>query len=148
MRSRAIVVMVAAVAAACAAPATRGGGAEPAAGAASAAPSAAERVVQRQVEAYNRRDLDGFAATYAPDIRISDHPNDLRLSGQEQLRRRYGPLFASRPALHATITRRIVQGDYVIDHELVTGHAEGDTIRAVAIYQVRGGLIANVWFIR
>ena len=27
-------------------------------------------VIEAQLEAYNRRDIDAFAATYAPDVRI------------------------------------------------------------------------------
>lgn len=113
-----------------------------------AAVSDAERVVQAQLEAYNRRDIDAFLATYAPDVRIYDHPDRLQLEGLAAMRERYGPMFERVPDLHAAIERRIVQGDYVIDHERVTGLPDGRTIRAVAIYQVRDGRIQNVWFIQ
>jgi hypothetical protein len=36
----------------------------------------------------------------------------------------------------------------VIDHEEVTGMPDGRTMRAVAIYEVRGGRIASVRFIQ
>jgi hypothetical protein len=35
-----------------------------------AVPSLAEKVVQAQLEAFNRRDIDGFLATYAPDVKM------------------------------------------------------------------------------
>lgn len=113
-----------------------------------ATPSVEEQVVQAQVEAYNRRDLEGFLATYAPDARLYTHPDQLRRSGVDQMRQAYGRLFASSPQLHARITQRIVQGNYVIDHEHVTGLPNGAENSAVAIYEVRNGKIQNVWFIR
>ncbi len=112
------------------------------------AASPAEQVVQVQLEAYNRRDIDAFAATYSPQIRIYNHPDQLLASGLEQLRESYSQLFARAPDLHATVTNRIVQGNFVIDHERVTGIPDVGQIEAVAMYEVRDGRIANVWFIR
>ena len=107
-----------------------------------------EHVVQAQLEAYNRRDVDAFVATYADDVRIWNHPDELQLSGSGALRKSYGEFFAGAPNLRATVTRRIVQGDYVIDHEHVTGLPDGGEVRAVAIYEVRDGKIQGVWFIQ
>ena len=108
----------------------------------------AERVVQTQLDAYNAGDIDAFAATYADEVKLYDHPDKLRSEGIEALRKNYGERFATTPALHATITSRMVQGEYVIDHEHVTGLPEGREIRAVAIYHVREGRIQAVWFVR
>ncbi|QDV37339.1 SnoaL-like domain protein [Tautonia plasticadhaerens] len=105
-----------------------------------------ERVVQEQLEAFNRRDLDGFLGTYSPQVKLYDFPDELRTSGLDAMRERYGAFFERTPDLHAEVTRRIVQGDYVIDHERVT--AGGREMTAVAIYQVEGGKITNVWFVR
>jgi len=110
--------------------------------------SPAEQVVQAQVEAYNRRDLDAFMATYAPDLALYAHPDRPLTSGQEQARREYGTMFENVPNLHVEIANRIVQGSFVIDHEVVTGLPDGKEVRAVAIYEVREGKIQNVWFIQ
>lgn len=107
-----------------------------------------EQIVQRQLDAYNRRDLDAFAATYAADVKLHMHPDTVRTSGMAELRKDYGLFFAENPKLHATITKRIVQGNFVIDQEHVTGIEGGGEIRAVAIYYIRDGKIQNVWFIR
>jgi|GEM_PF-618240 len=107
-----------------------------------------EVVVQAQLEAYNARNLDAFVDTYAKDVKIFQHPSKLTASGHEDLRKRYGPLFKNSPKLNAVITRRIVQGNYVIDHESVTGIGEDSPTRVVAIYEVVGGKIQNVWFVR
>jgi hypothetical protein len=102
-------------------------------------------IVEEQLEAYNARDLDRFAATYSDDIRIWRMPaTEPSIVGQAQLREVYAKRFAS-PNLHATIVNRIATGDKVIDHERVVG-IEAGPIEAVAVYQVMDGLIAKVWF--
>ena len=105
----------------------------------------AVKIVQEQLEAYNARDLDRFAATYSEDIRIYRMPaTEPSIVGQAQLRETYRKRFAS-PNLHAEIVNRIVIGSKVIDHERVVGIKEAP-IEAVAVYEVAGGLIRTVWF--
>jgi hypothetical protein len=102
-------------------------------------------IVQEQLEAYNARDLERFAATYSADIRIYRMPaTEPSIVGQSKLREVYAKRFAS-PGLHATIVNRIEIGDKVIDHERVVG-IEAEPIEAVAVYQVADGLISAVWF--
>ena len=102
-------------------------------------------VVQRQLEAYNARDLERFAATYSEDIRIFRTPAvEPAISGQAQLREVYRQRFAS-TGLHAEIVSRIVLGNKVIDHERVRGIRE-TLVEAVAVYEVVDGLITSVWF--
>jgi imidazolonepropionase-like amidohydrolase len=110
------------------------------------APSPAD-VVQRQLNAYNARDLDAFLAAYRPDARLYGFPDRLMAEGHEAMRRIYGELFEAAPALHAEVPRRIVTGDHVIDEEVITGLPGGARLRATAIYEVKDGLIARVWFI-
>ena len=110
--------------------------------------SAAARVVDAQVEAYNRHDLDAFLALYARNARIYLHPSQLVASGTDALRTRYRTQWRENPRLRVEVTRRMVQGAYVIDHEHSVGWADGQDVRVVAIYEVRGGRIQNVWFIR
>ena len=108
-------------------------------------PQGPVEVVEKQLQAYNARDLDRFAATYSEDIRIWRMPaTEPSIVGQAQLREIYAKRFSS-PNLHATIVNRIATGDKVIDHERVVG-IEAGPIEAVAVYQVVNGLIAKVWF--
>ena len=102
-------------------------------------------VVQRQLEAYNARDLERFAATYADDITIYRLPAlQPAITSMAQLREAYTQRFAS-PNLHAEILSRIVMGNKVIDHERVVGIRE-QPLEAVAVYEVVNGLIKTVWF--
>lgn len=105
-----------------------------------------EEVVQRQVEAYNARDIDAFAATYSDDIEIYDATGKLSMRGQEQLRQTYTRLFDSTPDLDCRIVNRIAINNKVIDHENVT--MNGKVVEAVAIYEVAGGRIVRVAFVK
>ena len=102
-------------------------------------------IVEEQLQAYNARDLERFAATYADSIRIYRMPaSEPGILGKEQLRETYRRRFSS-PGLHAEIVNRIVIGNKVIDHERVVG-IQDHAIEAVAVYEVAGGLIQAVWF--
>jgi hypothetical protein len=105
----------------------------------------AEQLVQEQVEAYNRHDLDGFLNCYSPDIKLYDFPDKLVGSGLAGMRATYGRLFRETPDLKVAITERIAQGDTVIDHE--SGSGNGRKFSAIAIYRVKNGKIVGVWFV-
>ena len=104
-----------------------------------------EDIVQRQLEAYNARDLDAFAATYSEDVQLFRMPTrEPTTAGKAALREVYRQRFAS-PNLHAQILSRMVLGNKVIDHERIVGIRE-TAIEAVAVYEVDAGLIRAVWF--
>lgn len=105
-----------------------------------------EKLVQEQLEAYNRHDLEGFLKTYSPDIKLYDFPDKERASGLDAMRTMYGRLFEQVPDVKATIARRIIQGDYIIDHEEVNGR--NLKLKAVAIYRVKDRKITAVWFVK
>lgn len=105
-------------------------------------------LAQRQLDAYNRHDLDAFATCFAADVEAFELPSmTLLFAGREALRERYGPYFADkRPVAELTATR-ISLGPFAIDTEHVT-LADGKALDAVAIYLVEGELIRRIWFIR
>jgi hypothetical protein len=107
-----------------------------------------EAVVQRQLEAYNARDIEALVATYAEDAQQFEHPSKLLAGGSAQLRERFAVRFKEHN-LHAILLKRIVMGSVVIDQEKVTRtFPEGTgTIELVAIYEVQNGRIAKAWFI-
>ena len=105
-----------------------------------------EKLVQRQLEAYNAQNLSAFVATYSDSIEIYRFPNRLTMKGKANLERTYGDLFKKYPQNYAALLGRIVQGNTVIDQEKVTGRGDGES-RATAIYEVQNGLIRRVWFV-
>jgi len=113
-----------------------------------AAREATEDAVERQVRAYNERNLEEFLACYAEDVVVEDGDGAILMSGREEMRERYGRLFASSPDLHGEIVTRIRIGSYVVDEERITGRPDGE-LHAVAIYRLDGdGLIDRVRFLR
>ncbi len=107
-----------------------------------------EDAVERQVRAYNARDVDEFVACYGEAVVIEDADGGVLMSGRDDMGQQYGRVFAAFHRLHAEILSRIRIGRYVIDEERVTGRPEGD-VHAVAIYR-RGddGLIDRVRLLR
>jgi hypothetical protein len=102
-------------------------------------------LVQKQVEAYNDRDIDLFASTFSDDIKVYDYPNKLRYQGKKELKRRYAALFENTPDLNCTIVKRIESGNKVIDEELVI--INGRKVNGVAIYEVKNGKIVTMTFL-
>ena len=108
-----------------------------------------EEVVQKQLDAYNSRDLAAFVAFYTEDIEIYNfRESDPFISGSAALEKVYSEVFKDSPELKATIDKRIVFDNKVIDHEKVTGRKGLAFIEVVAIYEVRDNLIHRVTFIR
>jgi hypothetical protein len=105
---------------------------------------AAVDVVQRQVEAYNARDLDRFVASYSDSIAIFRMPStEPVISGKIELAKFYAEQRFNLPGLRAEIVNRIVLGNKVIDHERVWGVREGP-IEIAAVYEVAGELIERM----
>lgn len=108
----------------------------------------AEEAAQAQLEAYNRRDLDGFAAAYAPEVVLARLPSgEAFVRSRDELRARYGALFRDAPELHCKLLARLLKGRFVVDHEEVTGLPGRPLTHAVAIYEVEQGLIHRGWFL-
>jgi hypothetical protein len=106
-------------------------------------------VVQRQLDAYNRRDLDAFCATFHPAARIFDLGAEApSVDGIDAIRARYADLFARSPMLHSVVLTRTTLGRAVVDLERITGrNGSADAVDLLAIYEVRDGLIARGHFV-
>ncbi|MET1259793.1 nuclear transport factor 2 family protein [Flagellimonas sp. DF-77] len=105
-----------------------------------------EAIVQKQLDAYNNRDIDAFLATYADSITLFNFPGEQTAQGLDAMRKQYQGFFESTPDLHCEIKNRIVIGNKVIDEEFLT--INGQNFSAVAIYEVENGKIAKVTFLR
>jgi hypothetical protein len=104
-------------------------------------------VVQRQLVAYNRRDIEAFVAAYHDEVRLFRLPSTTpAMVGKAALREFYATKRFNLPGLHAEVRQRIVLGNKVIDQEYVTGLGE-QPLEVVAAYEVRDGLITTVWFL-
>ena len=105
-----------------------------------------EAIVQRQVNAYNARNIDAFLDTYADAIELYDFHSNSPDKGKETMRKNYGEMFKQTPNLYCEIEKRIVIGNKIIDKEKV--RAGKEIVHAVAVYEVEKGKIKKVTFIQ
>ena len=106
-----------------------------------------ELPVQKQLEAYNARDIDAFMQWWADDCQYFEFPSRLLASGAAEVRERHVARFKE-PNLHGRLVKRIAVANVVVDQETVMrtfpdGPGEVDV---VAIYEVEDGQIAKAWF--
>jgi hypothetical protein len=109
--------------------------------------AAATEVVQRQLVAYNNRDLDAWLATFSADAEQFLLHGGLLAKGHEAIRQRMQDRFQD-PSLHATLLHRISMENIVVDHELVDrtlpdGRA---SVEMVCIYEVHAGRIIKATY--
>ena len=111
-------------------------------------PDAPADLAQRQLNAYNARDIDAFLEPYAEDVELYNMPEKLIGKGKDAMRKTYTGMFARTPVLHCELVNRMVVGNTVIDHERVTFAADKAPTEAVAIYKIENGKIKRVYFTR
>jgi len=102
-------------------------------------------VVQRQLEAYNERDLERFVAAYSDTVQIFRPPVlQPAISGMAQLSEFYRTQRFNLPALKAEILNRMVLGSRVIDHERIWG-VRDKPFEVAVVYEVVDDKIQTVW---
>lgn len=106
-----------------------------------------EEVVQRQLDAYNAKDIDAWLGTYAPNAQQFELHGALLASGHVEMRARMAERFRE-PDLKATLLSRTVMQSVVVDYERITRNfPEGlGTIEMLCIYEVRDGAIQKATF--
>ena len=109
--------------------------------------STPDQVVQRQLDAYNAKDLDAWLATYASTAEQFLLHGERLARGRGELRARMQIRFTE-PNLHAKLLTRITMGNVVVDHERITrnfpeglGHVE-----MLCVYEVVGEVISKATF--
>lgn len=102
-------------------------------------------VVNERMGAYNRHDIDAFMENYSDQIEIRTYTGTSLGKGKKHLRGIFAPMFKE-GAVQVEIHHQIVKDSFVVNHETVR---DGDKeTEYVSVYEVRGGLIQSVCFIR
>jgi len=102
-------------------------------------------VVQRQLDAYNARDLPRFLAQYRDDVRAYRPPSTWpAMIGKDAFAKFYAEQRFNRAGLHAELVNRMVIGSRIIDHERISGVRE-HPFEVAVVYDVDDGLIACTW---
>jgi len=106
-----------------------------------------EQLMRRQVDAYNRRDLEEFCVCFHAEVSMKTLiSGDSQIRGLEQLRLIFKMLFEAHLDLHCEIQHRVILEDAVIDEEWVTGLTKYPTgLHTVVIYGFREGKIDRMW---
>ncbi|GGG32541.1 steroid Delta-isomerase [Dokdonia pacifica] len=106
-------------------------------------------IIQKQLDAYNNRDIETFVSCHAPEAQLYSFSETVPFAkGQEQIRAIYSEIFENSPNLHSKLIHRIVIGNKVIDHEEITGRKGTDILEFIAIYEVNDTSIVKAHFIR
>ncbi|MCX7513513.1 SgcJ/EcaC family oxidoreductase [Frateuria sp. STR12] len=111
--------------------------------------SSPSEIVQAQVDAYNAHDVEAFAACYADDASMTGLSGKRPpVKGKAAIKQAYAGLIARQTqAFHVEILDRTASGPIVVDLERLHGLPPGRQLPdSFAIYEVRDGKIAAVWF--
>ncbi len=107
---------------------------------------------KRQLDAYNRADVDAFCAVFHDDVVVLDADGAVTLRGIAAFRERYGAMFAAHRDVRAIVTQRLVLGVHVVEFEQ---WSRVDRLTSVASagevlvrYSERDGRVATVQFLR
>lgn len=103
-------------------------------------------LVQRQLNAYNARNMEAFLEPYSDDVELYNFPATLIGKGKVEMEKNYKGFFMTTPELHCEIKARIIQGDIIIDQESVSGFGS-KKFGAIAIYHIEKGKISKVYFV-
>lgn len=110
----------------------------------------AEKVVQRNLNAYNAREIKAFMAEFTDDIKLINFSDQKIITeGKSAIEKLYSELFEQSPSLHSTILKRMVLENKVIDHESITGRkGNAEAIELIMIYEVKDDKIYKMTVIR
>jgi hypothetical protein len=103
--------------------------------------------VRLQLIGYNARDIDIFVKAFSDSVKVFRQPGVLTYQGKDELRKRYGAMFAATPDLNCKVVKRIIAGNVVIDHEKVLRTKGQPRTDAIAVYRIQNGEITEVTFI-
>ena len=109
-----------------------------------------EQVVQKQLETYNKRDINGFMSLIAEDVTFYNFSDgNITMSGASACKEFYSNLFEASPSLHSTVLQRIIFGNKIIDYEHITGRNGNEGIvELILIYEVEKEKIIKVTVLR
>ncbi|MCG6143925.1 steroid delta-isomerase [Leptospira bandrabouensis] len=106
------------------------------------------KLIDKQLNAYNNKDIDLFLECWDKNAKIFLHPDTLVAEGTEEIKERHLIRFQE-PNLFAKLISRTKFNGKIVDHELVTRNfPEGKgTIEVLAIYEIMNHKISNAWFL-
>jgi hypothetical protein len=102
-------------------------------------------VVDRQVAAYNRHDLDGFLDTYADKVSFYTLGSAKIVHTKAAAHDVIGSMFSMYPNIQSKTLARVGFGSFVVDREQLSGLPNRAPLTILSVYEVRYGHIVNYW---
>jgi|GEM_PF-301224 len=113
----------------------------------SVASDEARQIADAQLTAYNACDLEAYLALFHADAKLINLPDQSVIAeGLPAIRAMYQTRFAT-AGLHCEVQHRSEIGNIAIDRERVYTDA-GPPVDILAMYEVTGGKISRIFFVR
>ncbi|MET7027832.1 nuclear transport factor 2 family protein [Sediminicola luteus] len=103
-----------------------------------------EVVVQKQIVAFNTRDLDAFLDTFSDDAKVYGYGGLLLYQGKQKIKQEFATYFDSAPDINYSIEKKIVMDNKVHHEALIT--ANNKTLVTTYYYTVANGKISSLTF--
>ncbi|MFT5941359.1 MAG: hypothetical protein ACI9AV_000092 [Sediminicola sp.] len=103
-----------------------------------------EIVVQKLIEAFNSRDVDGFLDTFSEEAKVYGYGGLFLYEGREMLKKKFSAYFETTPDLKYIIKEKIVMDNTVHHEAFIT--ANNKTILTTYHYTVVNGKIASLTY--
>jgi ketosteroid isomerase-like protein len=106
-----------------------------------------EQVIHSLFAAFNRHDVDGLAALYAPDAYLMSSDFSKPRHGPEGVRQTYSELFSQLPSVHDEVKTLIVKGDEAAVEFISTWGTNGNMLAGrleiATFFKLRHGKITS-----
>ncbi|GLU44344.1 nuclear transport factor 2 family protein [Allomuricauda sp. NBRC 101325] len=102
-------------------------------------------IVQKQVDAFNNRNLDAFVARFSDNVSVQRFPTSPMYQGKDNMLENYERFFSNTKSSKVEVVKRIALGNTVIDEEKTW--VDGREGHQVAIYKINNGQITSMTFI-
>lgn len=108
------------------------------------------KVVEKQISAYNNRNIDEMMSCFCDDIVIANWDSQIKsVDGYEECKKMYSDLFQHSPELHAEVINTMVLKNKIIVHELVFGRKGlNEEIEQAIVFEIENDKIRGMTSIR
>ncbi len=103
-----------------------------------------EIAVQKQIAAFNKRDLDAFLNTFSDDAKVYGYGGLLLYQGKQKIKQEFASYFDTVPDLNYSIEKKIVMDNKVHHEALITANKK--TLVTTYYYTVSNGKISSLTF--
>ena len=106
---------------------------------------APDAIVQKHIEAFNKKDRAAYFDCFSDDVKVIDYPNTLRYQGIAALKKDYNQFFDTYDEMKVEVLTKMTSGNKVVYEEATT--IDGKQRRQATIFEVANGKITSMTFI-